>query len=102
MKHLAAYCATVTLMNRNGACLRKNKVSDMNGVAKYYDLMESQLQIAKSDDRKKIPEMLASLGLSREEEWVEWDVAMQEHEATYDMLFVNFLRYSCIALLFLA
>lgn len=81
--------------------VRDLTLSTIDGVAKYYELVEAQLQSVKEDERQKIRETIKNWGLSEDEAWSEWNIAMQEHSATYDMLLVNFLRYSSIVLIFL-
>jgi|GEM_PF-5509349 len=41
------------------------------------------------------------LALSKEREYEEWAMRIQEHDEKYDMMFTNFFRYSCIVLIFL-
>ena len=73
----------------------------LDGVAKYYELVESQLHSAKEEDRAKKLKEVRSMGLRREDELVEWDLAMQKHDYTFNMLQPNYFRYSCIVLLYL-
>lgn len=73
-----------------------------DGLREYYEKSESFLASAKKDHRAKIDEqvqkMKKDLALTDEEEFAEWSVLMDGHEATYDMLFTNFFRYSFIVL----
>lgn len=72
-----------------------------NSLSEYHETMESTLGSMKEENRKRIEEGLKKLKLSDEEECREWDLAMQNHTATFDMLFANFFRYSFIVLLYL-
>ena len=45
--------------------------------------------------------MIQGMELGREDQIAEWDMAMQEHAMTFDMLLPNFFRYSLIVLVFL-
>lgn len=76
-------------------------LSAIDGVSQYYETVESHLQSAKVEDRQRIRHMIKSMKLEREDEIAEWNIAMQEHEGTFEMLLPNFFRYSCIVLLFL-
>jgi len=73
----------------------------LDGLAQYYETTESQLQSVKQKERHQIINETKNWGLPPEDEWIEWDLAMQEHVAKHDILFVNFLRYSYVVLLFL-
>jgi hypothetical protein len=70
-----------------------------DGLNEYYDAMEAQLTRMAKEDKKKKENDVAKLKLNDEEKrYSEWDLAMQDHDATYNMLFKNFLRYSFIVL----
>ncbi len=71
----------------------------VDGLREYYEAMEKELQSLKDRKCEEIHQQIKNLKLSSEEESSERDIAMQEHMATYDMLFANYLRYSCITLL---
>jgi len=76
----------------------------IDGVAEYYDTVESGLQIAKVEDQERILAKIRGMKLEREDEtakWDEWDLAGQEHQMTFDMLLPNYFHYSYIVLLFL-
>lgn len=77
----------------------------LNGLIEYYETYESQLSSVKKLDLSRINEELKRISrdsaLSRDEEYAEWDILMQEHETKYDMLYANFFRYSFIVLAFL-
>lgn len=76
--------------------------SALGGLAEYYDKHESLLQSAKeqaaSKINREINELAKNAHLNEDEEYAEWSIKMQEHEATYDMLFTNFFRYSFLVL----
>lgn len=80
---------------------REFTLAAIDGVERYYETVESQLQDAKAIDRKQIDETIRNMGLEGDEALAEWNIALQEHEMNFDMLMVNFLRYSCIVLLYL-
>lgn len=80
---------------------RELTLATIDGIAQYHETVESQLQSAKREERKRIHEMMQAMELDREHQMAEWDVAMQEHAMTFDMLLPNFFRYSLIVLLFL-
>jgi hypothetical protein len=63
--------------------------------------MESQLETLKAEDRNKILSHIKNLVLDEEQKMAEWDLAIDEHTAKYDMLFRNFFRYSFVVLLVL-
>lgn len=73
----------------------------IDGLREYYEAMEKELQSLKVRKSEEIHQQIRNLKLSSDEESSELDIAMQEHRATYDMLFANYLRYSYITLLFL-
>lgn len=76
-------------------------MATLDGLAQYYETTESQLQHVKQKEYSQIISKIRSWKLSSEDEWTEWDIAMQEHTAKHDMLFTNFFRYSFVVLLFL-
>ena len=76
-------------------------IGAVDGLREYYEAMEKELQSLKGRKCEEIYQQIKNLKLSSEEESSELDIAMQEHRATYDMLFANYLRYSCITLLLL-
>jgi hypothetical protein len=80
---------------------RELTLAAVDGIAQYYEIVESQLQSAKAEERQRIHGIIKGMGLNRDDEVTEWDIAMQEHEMTFEMLLPNFFRYSCIVLLFL-
>jgi hypothetical protein len=80
---------------------RELTLAAVSGAAQYYDTIESLLQSAKTAEKARIEEMVKSMELNAEVEFTEWNIAMQEHEATFDMLLPNFFRYSFITLLLL-
>jgi hypothetical protein len=80
---------------------RELTLAAIDGVERYYETVESQLQSAKAAERDQIYKTVRGLGLEGEEELGEWHLAMQEHEMNFDMLLPNFLRYSCVVLLYL-
>jgi hypothetical protein len=70
-----------------------------DGLNEYHVTMEAQLTRMAAEDKKKIENDVAKLKLNdQEERYREWDLAMQGHDATFNMLFKNFLRYSFIVL----
>ena len=83
------------------AFFRNLSRATFNSLSEYRETMESKLGSMKEEDRKRIEEDLKKLELSDEDEYREWDLAMQNHTATFDMLFANFFRYSFIVLLYL-
>lgn len=76
-------------------------LTTLDGLAQYYEAAESQFEIVKQEEHSLIISKIKSWGLSPQDEWTEWDLAMQEHTAKHDILFANFLRYSYVVLLFL-
>lgn len=73
----------------------------IDGIEQYYEIIESKLQTAKEEERTRIREKIKDMQLDWEDELIEWDIARQEHEMTFDMLLPNYFRYSCIVLLHL-
>jgi len=76
--------------------------SALNGLAEYNEKSEALLQTARQESLHKIEEevgrMTKELALSKDEEYAEWSIKMQELEGSYDILFANFYRYSFIIL----
>lgn len=66
----------------------------------YFETMEQQLMTIKEGDRKRINNDIKELELSEEQRHAEWDLALQKHTITYDMLYTNFFHYSFVVLLF--
>lgn len=89
-------------MKWDTAFFRNLSLAAFDSLNEYHDVMELQLKILKDNDRKKIEEETKKLGLSYEEAYAEWDMAMQNHTATFDMMYTNFFRYSFVVLVFLA
>ena len=81
---------------------RNLSLATFDGLNEYYRVMELQLKTLKDNDRKKIEEDIKQLGLSYKEGFAEWDLAMQNHTATFNMMYTNFFRYSFVILVFLA
>jgi len=79
--------------------------SAFSGLGEYYRKSESLFESAREKDSLEIQEEIKTLArdlrLSKDEEYGEWSLKMQEHEEQYDMLFTNFLRYSFIVLAYL-
>lgn len=73
----------------------------ISGLASYHETMESQMRSAAEAEKLAAKESIRKMGLSLKEEMLEWDLAMQSHDMTFNMLMPNFLRYSLIVLLFL-
>ena len=84
-----------------GSFTRELTLAAIDGLAKYYEIVESKIQTAKEEERVHIREKIKSMRLDLEGELVEWDIARQEHEMTFDMLLPNYFRYSCMVLLYL-
>ncbi len=80
---------------------RELTLAAIDGIERYYETIESQLNSAKVEERQRVDETIKGMGLRGDEELAEWNIAMQEHEMNFDMLLPNFFRYSCIVLLFL-
>lgn len=76
-------------------------LSAISGMSEYYDMLESQLESASKSARAEITSRIQSLEPAPQNERDEMDGAFQEHDAVYDMLFPNFLRYSFVVLLHL-
>jgi len=89
-------------MNWDTAFFRNLFLGTFNSLNDYYETVEAQLKSLKENDRKRIDDYIGKLELGDEETYAEWSVAMQEHTATYSMLYSNFFRYSFVILLFLA
>ena len=77
-------------------------LATFDGLNEYHGVMELQLRTLKANDRKRIEEDIKKLDLGSEEEFQEWDLAMDNHVATFDMMYTNFFRYSFVILVFLA
>lgn len=80
---------------------RSFALTAIDGIREYHDAMEKELQSLSERKRDEVLLQVESLNLPSEEAWMERDLALQEHRGTFNMLFANYLRYSCIALLFL-
>ena len=80
---------------------RELTLAVISGLAEYYETVELQLQSAKSAEKARMHEIIKKMGLDAEEEFADWDIAMQEHEMIFDMLLPNFFRYSFVTLLLL-
>ena len=89
-------------MKWDTAFFRNLSLATFDGLNEYHDVMELQLKTLKDNDHKKIEEDIRKLGLSYEEGFSEWNIAMQNHTATFDMMYTNFFRYSFVILVFLA
>ena len=76
--------------------------STLIGLGEYYKTTESLLETAKANDRARIDDEVHKLikdsWLTSDEAFAEWQLQIQPHEATYNMLFTNFFRYSFIIL----
>ena len=73
----------------------------LNALAEYYETAESQMQSVRKQEYNQIHDRIRRLGLSPNDERIEWDAEWQDHTAKHDMYFTNFLRYSYVVLLFL-
>lgn len=73
----------------------------IQGLGRYHETVESQLRSASYEEKSEIQKRIKSMGWSREEEIEEWDLAIQSHDMTFNMLLPNFFRYSLLVLLFL-
>jgi len=72
----------------------------LNSLANYYQAMEDRLSEMKDGDCRRIMQQLETLRLSSKDEYLaEYDVAMQQHDAVFNMLFTNFFRFSYVVLL---
>jgi hypothetical protein len=80
------------------AFYRDLTMAAIHALGEYHQVMESQLEALKTEDRNKIPSHIKNLVLDEEQKMAEWDIAMDEHTAKYDMLFRNFFRYSFVVL----
>ena len=89
-------------MSWNTVFFRDLSLATFDGLNDYYAVMELQLKTLKENDRKKIEDDIKKLDLSDEQKYTEWDLAMQNHTATFNMMYTNFFRYSFVILLFLA
>lgn len=76
-------------------------LATLDALGRYFEMAESQLQSVRKKEYDQTVSEIKGLGLSPEEKWIEWDLAMQEHAATHDMLYTHFLRYSFVVLLHL-
>lgn len=77
--------------------------SVFDGLLEYYETNESLLASIEKEDsiriNKEVNIEVMDSALSKEREYAEWDMRMQEHDAKYHMLFTNFFRYSYIVLI---
>lgn len=88
-------------MTIHTAFMRDLTMATMNGLMHYYQTIEAQLQVVRTQEKQKTQEFLRGLNLDYEDYLSEFDVQMQEYTATFEMLFTNFFRFSCITLLYL-
>ncbi|MBL7119125.1 MAG: hypothetical protein ISS53_00400 [Dehalococcoidia bacterium] len=86
-------------MGLRSAFFRDLTRTAIDGLAEYFDAMEAQIASMKTEDEKRIRSDIENLELDRDQRIAEWDIAMQQHTATYDMLFTNWFRYSFVVLL---
>ncbi|MBI2850594.1 MAG: hypothetical protein HYX80_06070 [Chloroflexi bacterium] len=74
----------------------------LNGLREYYTESESRLLASKNADlsriRDKPKSAILQLDLKEEQRIAELDIELQQHEANYDILQANFLRYSFVIL----
>jgi hypothetical protein len=80
---------------------RELTLNAIDGLSQYYEIFELKLQTTKEVEHAEILNKIKMMKMDLDDELVEWDIARQEHEMTFDMLLPNFFRYSFIVLLFL-
>lgn len=73
----------------------------LDRLSEYLEVVECQLKSVEETEEEQILEEIEDLELSAEAEWIERNLAMQEHRPKHDMLFPNFLRYSFVVLIVL-
>jgi hypothetical protein len=78
---------------------RELTLATFSGLARYSEVLESQLVLAGDTEKDSIRRQIESMNLDQDSAFVELDLAMQEHDMTFDMLLPNFFRYSFIVLL---
>jgi hypothetical protein len=72
----------------------------LNSLGDYYEAMEGQLTEMKDEDRRRFVQQLDARHLKFKDEYLaEYDIATQQHDATFNMLFTNFFRFSYVVLL---
>lgn len=81
------------------AFYRDLTMADIHALGEYLQTMESQLEALKNEDYNRILSHSKNLVLDEEQKMAEWDIAIDEHTAKYDMLFRNFFRYSFVVLI---
>ena len=73
-----------------------------DSLSQYYEKSETWLESAKKDDvseKYKSNKIAAKEhSLTKDEEYSEWDIKMQDHDITYEMFFTNYFRYSMVVL----
>jgi len=84
------------------AFFRDLSSATLDALSEYYRSMESQLSSLKTGERARIARQVDKLALTGDEEYQEYNLAMQDYEAKYEMLFTNFFRFSDVTLLALA
>jgi hypothetical protein len=80
---------------------RNLSLTTFDSLNDYFETIDQQLMTVKEGDRKRINGDIKELELDEEQRYAEWDLALQKHTTTYDMLYTNFLHYSFVVLLFL-
>jgi len=88
-------------MELNTVFFRNLCLAAFNSLNAYFEAMEQQLMTIKEGDRKRINNDIKELELNEEQRYAEWNLALQKHTTTYDMLYTNFFHYSFVVLLFL-
>jgi hypothetical protein len=73
----------------------------IHGAKDYYEIAEAQLEVTRDSNLERIAAEVKSLGLGEEDEYNEWCLERQGHEATHEMLVPNYFRYSFLVLLYL-
>jgi hypothetical protein len=88
-------------MKVSPAFTRDLTTATISGLMQYYETIEDQLKGIKQHEKQKIHEYLQELDVDFEEYLAEREIANQEYAATFEMLFTNFFRFSCVILLYL-
>lgn len=79
--------------------VRELTLATFSALARYYEVLESQMVSSGNIEKDSICHQIENMNLNQNSAFEEWDLKMQEHDMTFNMLLPNFFRYSFIVLL---
>ena len=78
---------------------RELTLATFSGVSRYCEVLENYLTTASDNEKDLIRKKIEDMELDPALAYEEFELAMQEHDMTFNMLLPNFFRYSFIVLL---